>query len=372
MRVLRFSMGNYRSFKTYTELCFTSSTDPNPKDVAQVVGVHGPVSSGKSNLVAGLKTFQDFLQSHVSAIPGAGIDTEPFVGSGEEPTKDGPTSFEIDFLSGDLEYRFGFVYDRRQVLEEYLFGRYRGAFTKLYHRLCDTYTWHRGFKGQKARLSKWTNPNSLFLSCAAYNNHALLGKIFSELMSGISFAQPVTEKAPLFEEWDPIIAPKNEDLLKKVLQCVGASGVRKVHYPHSKSQHSYRVMIERQERSNVWYLDPERESSGTKALLQRLNELLSLSGLYVIDDLGSMMDPSLCLNLIRLFQQEDHFHVQLLFTTRFREFLGLLPEKSQVHVSRRALGYSILTTKDQEMSGLSNSYDNDIPHLFAGTFGGEE
>ena len=126
--LIRFRVSNFRSFDQ--EVVFSllpgaaqkhqDHIVANPEsqiDVLRFAMLYGANASGKSNLVRALAFAQDFIVDGTR--PKASIAVEPFRLTLAKTKQ--PSHFEFEFMVGTKAYAYGFVVDRRNVREEWLY-----------------------------------------------------------------------------------------------------------------------------------------------------------------------------------------------------------------------------------------------------------
>ncbi|MFI3242263.1 MAG: ATP-binding protein [Alphaproteobacteria bacterium] len=129
--LVEFKFSNFRSFKS--EVVFSMEpvslngnnynvVETNLKKIPQIYrssGIFGANASGKSNLFKALFVFQKIIKSSHKA----DLDKELFVDSYALSAKNSnePTFFEISFVVEGVFYRYGFKYNKKEVLEESLY-----------------------------------------------------------------------------------------------------------------------------------------------------------------------------------------------------------------------------------------------------------
>ena len=121
--LIRFVISNFLSFKEETEFnMLTGSFRNHPThvyknrgfDILRAAAIYGANGAGKSNLI---KAFQYFKEVVVAGrIPTVSIKHKA------SPTYlQKPTSFELEFITAEQAYSYGFTINSNKVLEEWLF-----------------------------------------------------------------------------------------------------------------------------------------------------------------------------------------------------------------------------------------------------------
>lgn len=186
--LIEFSVGNFRSFKDRVTLSLEASSDEwlEESHVATDSGyrllksaaIYGPNAGGKSNFLAALVSFREFVQnSSKESQMGEKIPVTPF--RLHTATESAPTHFEIVFLQNGTRYRYGFEATSEAVHAEWLFCQKNSIReTRLFTREGATIEPSGEFKEGKG-LEARTRPNALFLSVAAQFNGEVAGEIMN-------------------------------------------------------------------------------------------------------------------------------------------------------------------------------------------------
>jgi len=179
--LMRFSVENFRSIRDLQTLSMVEPRLDHHLEWSHVfaagnqrllksAGIFGPNASGKSNVLRAMNWLLGFvLSSSKEGQAGEPIDIQPFRLS--TISEQAPTHFEIEFLLGTIEYRYGFEVMQRGVEAEWLFRRQPGAkpaelFTRIGQKIVVRTENFREGKGLEER----TRNNALFLSvCAQFN-----------------------------------------------------------------------------------------------------------------------------------------------------------------------------------------------------------
>ena len=139
----------------------------------------GANASGKSNLLAAIETFRDFVVNSTDLKVEENIPYyEPY--RLDETWLKKPTAFEMEFIGGDhIRYKYSVLFDRDEVLEEELVFYPQKQEALLYRReQGKIIKFGSQFKGRKRSIENELLPNILFLSRAANSNHEQLRDIY--------------------------------------------------------------------------------------------------------------------------------------------------------------------------------------------------
>jgi uncharacterized protein len=182
--LLEFTISNYRSFGKKTSFSMIASslsdllsnTIPTPKhSFLKTSVIFGPNSAGKSNLFQAFATMKNIVRNSHQYQPDEPLDYEPFLYS--KIHRDAPSFFQIVFLLDGKIYRYGFAFNKYEILEEYLTEKGTTKDKILFHRIEEEITPSRSFKDAKINLIEQTKKNTLFLSILSINNSPIAGSI---------------------------------------------------------------------------------------------------------------------------------------------------------------------------------------------------
>ena len=172
--LVQFTVGNFLSFnqkrmlnleaKGISELKTNISTFKAQKILRSAV-IYGSNSSGKSNLIRALERMREVVLASVRLNDSDELDYSPFLLSTE--TENQPTFFEIIFWQDSKRYRYGFEYNLKQIVNEWLFtGNSETKEKPLFLRTAEGIGVDAKFKEGEGNESK-TNNNRLFVSLVA-------------------------------------------------------------------------------------------------------------------------------------------------------------------------------------------------------------
>lgn len=180
--LIKFSVGNYLSFKDISTLDMSAEALKEKKDFIHIPFLHNPKISllksaaiyghnsfGKSNL---FKAYASFRQMVLSSFTIGNIiyetDIEPF--RLNTTTVNKPSFFEVIFIIKQTKYRYGFEIHEKKVISEWLY--YTDGISRehtLYIRAGQDYgeiskLWLKNTGGKVQEAKVFTKSNNLFLS----------------------------------------------------------------------------------------------------------------------------------------------------------------------------------------------------------------
>ena len=381
--LIEFSIANFRSFKEKVTLSMEASSDDwlEESNVAMVAdqrllksaAIYGANASGKSNFLAGMEIFRQFVQnSSKESQAGEKIPVIPF--RLNTATESAPTHFEIVFLQNGARYRYGFEATAEMIQAEWLFSQKDSIReTRLFTREGSTIEASVEFREGKG-LEARTRPNALFLSVVSQFNGGIAGEImrWMERFRGISglddvnylaFTSQLLQDARLgpkirglirrldvgIEDLQTIelsvserlkLLPKDfpEHLRKEVLASPGAFMIKTLHKRFSEKN---------QVCENVEFNFKNEESAGTQKLVAMSGPFLRTledGSVLFVDELEARLHPLLTKALVGLFNDpENQKTAQLIYAThdeglldsaRIRRDQVWFVEKDEIGASR--------------------------------------
>lgn len=334
--LITFTVGNFLSIKDKQTLSFRAKKQDqsllesmftkNEEVLVKSLAVFGPNASGKSNLIKTFAFVRNFVLNGLQQSLTGGIPIEPFLLSTTTETK--PSTFELEILSGDSTFIYGFEVFAQKVHKEWLY-QYPNK-KLLFERTDQTIKPNpRYFKEGSANAIKNTRENVLLLTVLA----SLNGDISKEVVNSIKKIQVLskfdetlnysfdkyTKDASYRQKMKDFILQADfgiRDLLSEEKQLIAGKGnffERKLDTLHP------RYDAHQKEIGQVAF-NFFKESEGTQkafALSAPFINSLEEGNLLVVDELDSSLHPLICRYLLKLFNSKkaNSNQAQLVFTT---------------------------------------------------------
>ncbi|MBO7438656.1 MAG: ATP-binding protein [Bacteroidales bacterium] len=349
--LLDFSVRNFRSF--YETKSFSMEAQPLKEaatenvakvlsyNVLKTIAFYGANSSGKSNLIYALAMMRYVVISSVKLNPNDTLQYEPFLLLRDNSD---PTLFEVTFLKEGFCYRYGFSYNKKDIVEEWLFRKTtpRSKEQALFIRNNDGIAYEDKRFPEGIGLESRVNNNRLFLSLCAQ----LGGEISSKMIS--CFKGLLIVSGLLNQEYAPFSkllfrdgtdeSERALDFFKKLQLGFEDISV----YAQKEEQDSFdldvvkRIKIESIHRlydengeacGHVNFPFNELESSGTRKLFDMSGVIfnaLERGDTLIIDELDAKMHPLISQQIIKLFNdpKTNPKNAQLIFTTHDTHLLS--------------------------------------------------
>jgi hypothetical protein len=386
--LIRFGCANYKSIYGYQELLFTASSlkDPQadvlknlgiPEPVLPSIGIYGANASGKTNMIEALAFLVGFIKGSYAQSAPNGINRPVF--KLNLNAKAQVSEFDIDFMFADKHYHYGFKINDEAVTEEWLFAYAydkRKSRKVLFHRSIaeeNVYKFSSHLKGENRLIAKLTRANSLYLSTAAQNNHALLGAIYSycslSFLFRLNYHEQILQSlfiVPILKEFGTLKqvadfirkvgagidavelkARDRDDIELKVLNGLqnvfnDSLGDRAVNMEALIKDGDTIELAHKDQHGNVVLFDLEEESLGTKAMVALLApafKVLNQGGVFIVDEIESSLHVLLTIQIIKLFNRKETNPkgAQLLFTTHETHILcSNILRRDQIWFSEKA------------------------------------
>lgn len=362
--LLEFTVENYRSFlkkktlvleadKALKECSDTNLSDCNKYTLLRSLALYGANSSGKSNIVSAMHTMASSVLLSVKLNDNDELDYDPFLllkGNNR------PTMFEVVFLKGKYCYRYGFRYNREQIVDEWLFRKTTPRSKELMMFVRD----EEGIFVEESNFPEGvgceekTNDNRLFLSLCQQLGGECSRQVISwfqsdfNIISGLNNRQYRTYSKMFFHKkenssadaieffrklrlgFDNILTHEEEPNIPQELPMelkalfqretqgkrnIELDSVHNVYSPSGKVVGTINFPFE------------ERESSGTNKLFDLSGpvfETLYTGTVLVVDELDAKMHPLISQYIIELFNnpKTNPQNAQLIFTTHDTHLLS--------------------------------------------------
>ena len=167
--LLRFTIENFRSFSERKSLVLInkleSATESSKITYNKVCALYGANSSGKSNLIDGFSQMLYIIINSVKVNDDDELAFDPFL---LNDRKNSPTSYEIEFILDDIQYRYGFSNTSEKIISEWLFIiEENEKETPLFIRNEDGIGVNEKAFQEGIDMEERTNDNRLFLSLVA-------------------------------------------------------------------------------------------------------------------------------------------------------------------------------------------------------------
>ena len=345
--LLQFSVANFRSIHTPKTISFkASSIKDEPREnvitfdrvkYLRSSAIYGANSSGKTNLIMAMGSMKQMVQDSAKLNDGDELDYTPFVLAVNSENK--PTRYEIIFIVDKNRYRYGFEYDNKAILSEWLYQSttLSSKETTLFVRVQDGIGINENAFSEANGLESKTNKNRLFVSLVAQlsEENSISKEVMSffrkfNVISGIydygyqnitkeifaDDSEEVTAALKLFQDLqlgfaDIVAEEEKKDNRKEIA----------IYTKHSVYTKNGRA------KKDVFFNMEYMESEGTKKLFNLAGPIVNtiLNGkILVIDELDAKMHPLISQHIVDVFndKKKNPRNAQLIFSTHDTHLLS--------------------------------------------------
>lgn len=399
-----FTVKNYRSFKSERTFSMEASSIKEHKDsvinkgkysLLPLAVFYGANSGGKSNLIRAIAVMRSMVMSSVRLNDGDTLPFDPF--ALDEDSGSQPTLFEIQFIKDEALYRYGFEYNKTDIISEWLYEKRFGEREyELFMRSRDIIEVSAKRFAEGQGKENLTNSNRLFLSLAAQlkgeksnsimswfsgcnvlsgiNSEGYEGftlRMFLDHLNGADQAQEFFKTLQLgFTRFSVNKVDISTEALDSAPRSIRAQfekdlatgNVVEPITTHNVYDDNGLVVGERNFHKN------KMESEGTNKVIEisgpifnTLNEGMTL----IVDELDAKLHPLLTRNIVLLFMdpEKNRYGAQLIFATHDTNLLDLdiirrdqiwFAEKDKVESTDI---YSLVEFKDEDGKKVRNDRD---------------
>ena len=329
--IVQFSMKNVLSFKdevvldmrsipAYKEHPYNLMEIPSEDKLLRVAAVYGANASGKSNLYLGMRIFQDIVVQSMNAVGNVENKIleqyyQPFAFEYDS----GNSEFQIVLSDDEAEYTYGFEFNSRQIVSEWLYKKdysYNRVSTILerdhqsiaigasIRRECDKY------KDQIPEDSLALT----FFSRLALKTPVFL-KVFEMIFKMMISDTNFYEHKDVMEKYLPKAIDENKEGLLDFLSAID-TGIKDISYEtidKRKVFYTYHVGKD----GKKYPINLYNESAGTLKSIMVYNIawfVIAENGVMVVDELSARLHPLLLKFIVDLFYDEKS-KAQLIYTT---------------------------------------------------------
>ena len=389
--LVNFTVKNFRSFKEERTFSMEAASIKEHKEsvinrnnykLLPVAVFYGANSSGKSNLIISMLIMRSIVITSNSINPGQSLPYDPF--ALDETSKTQPTFFEIQFIYKETLYRYGFEYNKVEIVSEWLYEKKFGE--KEYELFIRSgieieVNEKRFLEGKLIKENNLTSKNRLFLSVVAQFNGEKSKLIFEWFLflNGLSGLDDeiygnFTSEVFLNEQYSDI-ANKAQEFFNDLQLGFSEFSVEL----GNKGDEDKAVMLDELTTHNIYNQESEKigtakfykdkmESEGTKKVISLSGPIfatLKSGGILIVDELDAKLHPLLTRNIVLLFMdpEKNTNGAQLIFATHDTNLLDLaiirrdqiwFAEKDNVESTDI---YSLVEFKDEEGKKVRNDCD---------------
>lgn len=342
--IIQFTTGNFLSFKDQSTLSLVSSNlketrvqsgdiifEVENSDISLLKSavIYGSNASGKSNFVKALNFFKWYIiNSSKDVQAGEQVNLESF--RLNSSTINEPSYFEIIFIKGESQYRYGFEADDKKVHSEWLYQRANKRKSKeveLFYRKENDFSIHTRFSvGKELVNKKMIRDNALLLSVAAQFNESTSVEIMSWLNETTIISSSTDQRI-----WNNAITQLDNPSMRNRIVAfskyadLGLDDIEKI--DNNIVSYHKQYDDEGNDVNTITFPFKKNESEGTIkyfSLAYPIIDALDNGKRLIIDEFDSKLHPLLTCRIIALFNSNETNpkNAQLLFTTHDTNLLS--------------------------------------------------
>lgn len=383
--LVQFTLKNVLSFKEETTLDMTSINaykehESNLIDIGvkdkflRVAAIYGANASGKSNLYLAMWYFQRIIAESLNNVDDGSVSAieeqyHPFLFEG----KVADSEFEVIEIIGDYEYKYGFEYNKDNIVMEWLYRRSlkTNRNTIILERTMDKVVFGAAVRKECDAYKEQIPGETLVLSF--FNKLKLKTDIFRDIYSAIMDTLVVPtfyyEDTSILDNFLPKIIDDEKENLLSFLNAID-TGIKDIDYDDSDNK--LRFTTYHQGKDNTMYpLDLLNESEGTLksiSLFIHARVAIMYNKSLFVDELNIKLHPLLLKFIVDLFYEQDST-AQLIYTTHDTTLMDKkFFRRDQIwFVQKDEYGYSNLTALSDFKVRSDASFEKDY---LAGVYGG--
>lgn len=383
--LVQFMLKNVLSFKEETILDMTAInaykehpcnliSNGTKEKFLKVAAIYGANASGKSNLYFAMHYFQRIIAESLNNIDdgSSGIISRCYVPFSFEPVREN-SEFEIVELLDHYEYRYGFEYNEKCIVTEWLYRKdlNTNRTMTIFERTTETIELGAAVRSECSVYSSQIPSETLALSF--FNRLKLKTDIFTSVYSGIMDTLVVPpdfwEDRRILKTLLPQIIDTEKKRLLHFLQAID-TGIRDIAYYERDNDIQFTTYHMGKDGCR-YPLSLNNESEGTlKSILLFIYvriAILKNQALFV-DELNIKLHPLLLKFIIDLFYEETS-SAQLIYTTHDTTLMDKkFFRRDQIwFVQKDEFGYSELSALSDFKVRVDASFEKDY---LAGVYGG--
>ena len=384
--LVNFTVKNFRSFKEERTFSMEAASIKEHKEsvinrnkykLLPVAVFYGANSSGKSNILISMLSMRSIVILDSERKPGQSLPYDPF--ALDETSKTQPTFFEIQFIYKETLYRYGFEYNKVEIVSEWLYEKKFGEKEyELFIRSGEEIEVNekRFLEGKLIKENNLTPKNRLFLSVVPQFNGEKSKLIFEWFLvfNGLSGLDDekygnFTSKVFLNEQYSDI-ANKAQEFFNDLQLGFSEFSVELGDKGNDiKELTTHNIYNQESEKIGTAKFSKDKmESEGTKKVISLsgpIFDTLKRGGILIVDELDAKLHPLLTRNIVLLFMdpEKNTNGAQLIFATHDTNLLDLaiirrdqiwFAEKDNVESTDI---YSLVEFKDEEGKKVRNDCD---------------
>lgn len=340
----------------------------------RVAAIYGANASGKSNLYMAMTYFQRIIATSLNNV---GDDESTAIRAYYQPycfdADKKNSEYQIVQILGDFEYKYGFEYNDKNIVMEWLYKKnlQTNRTSIIFERDLDTVNFGASIRRECDVYSEQIPNETLVLSF--FNKLKLRTEVFREVYSGIMDILVVPtdfcEDTRLLEAFLPKVIDNEKKKLIEFLAAID-TGIKDIIYDDSDKEIKF-YTYHRGKDQEMYSLDLFFESEGTlKSIMLFIYARMAILNdkSIFVDELNIKLHPLLLKFIVDLFY-ENKSRAQLIYTTHDTTLMDKkFFRRDQIwFVQKDEYGYSELVALSDYKVRSDASFEKDY---LAGVYGG--
>ncbi len=340
----------------------------------RVAAIYGANASGKTNLCAAMLCFLRIIaESFNNVSDGNSTAIEEYYAPFSFESHKDSSEFEIVESLGDFEYKYGFEYNAKCIMAEWLYRKNlkTNRTVTIFERTTDKIEFGAAARKECEVYKEQLPAETLALSF--FNKLKLQTDIFrnfyDSVMATLIVPASIREDASILERHLPALVDHDKPKLVEFLTAID-TGIKDIDYDDSENEIKF-VTFHKGKDGREYPLNLYNESEGTlKSILLYIYVRKAIQGnrLILIDELNIKLHPLLLKFIIDLFYDNDST-AQLIYTTHDTTLMDKkFFRRDQIwFVQKDEFGYSELFALSDFKVRSDASFEKDY---LAGVYGG--
>jgi hypothetical protein len=310
---------------------------PDGQELVPAIAIYGANASGKSNVLHALLLMREMVCGmYAKPLKGDELPQEPFA---FVDGKVQPTTFEIIYYYDGIKYAYGYSFDKKRVISEYLYYWKNGREVLVFSRENGKYEFSENIQEQST-LAGRTPDNRLYLTSSNEWNCAQTEKAFIWFRRKIRSLMDNTTEITI-EAIRRGGREKQKVLNEMLATDLGICGVVTSGTKDKPVVCTIHQLEDDQGNKKQYPLLLGQESMGTQRFFSRIGswmEAMEAGAVLVVDEIEASMHPLLTRHLIEMVQDPlvNTNHAQLIFTTHDTGLMDLtLLRRDQIWFAER-------------------------------------
>ena len=383
--LVKFMVKNVLSFRDETILDMTaiSAYKEHPSNLIdigikekylRVAAIYGANASGKSNLYLAMWYFQRIIAESLNNVDdGEPTAIEQFYVPFSFEENEENSEFQIILILGDFEYKYGFEYNKKCIVTEWLYRKKleTNRTSIIFERTTDHVKFGRSVQKEwdayKEQVPGETLVLSFFNKLKLKNDTAK--RVYAGIMETLAVPADFCEDTRVLDTLLPQVIDHDKEKLTEFLSAID-TGIKDISYEENEKEIVF-YTVHRGKDGREYPLNLYSESEGTiKSIILFIYARTAILGdkSMFVDELNVKLHPLLLKFIIDLFYEQNS-KAQLIYTTHDTTLMDKrFFRRDQIwFVQKDEYGYSELSSLSDYKVRSDASFEKDY---LAGVYGG--